>query len=144
MKTVTLPQYEIIVASIMHDAEETAKLKREPFNGVSDKEMLAQIIKRIGSDWTLTKDAFKLTDADIVSVATGRFMRKTGIYLISWLIGIIVILWALITIFPVIPVYVYEALVSVTAGVIFYLYFTKLKKARTELREIVYHRRVDE
>lgn len=140
MKIITLPQYEGVVAGIIHDAEETSKLKREAFNGVSDKEMLAQITKRIGNDWVLTRDTFKFTEVDIKAVALDRFFRKTGIHLIAWLMGIIVILWALLTIFPIISVWIYQSLVTVTAVVIFYLYFTKLKKARTELLNIVFHR----
>ncbi len=144
MKIITLPQYEGIIASIIHDAEETAKLKHETFNGVSDKEILAQITKRIGSDWMLTKDTFKFDPTDVDAVARERFFRKTGVKLIALLMGVMVILYTLMTTFAmmrvIIPLYIEEGVIGIVAMVILYIYFSKLKKAREELRKQVYHK----
>ncbi len=90
MKMITVQQLEVAIDEIVHDRKELAELKKEPFDGVGQRELLVELDKRLGSGWTLKMDEpIKLTKPDLRAVSDSRFNRKTGIkILLLW--GIVV------------------------------------------------------
>ncbi len=136
MKTITEGQLESVIENIMSDKEKQAEVTGIPFIGVSQDEVISEILKRIGSDWVVNKDEpFRLSREDAATIANSRFYRKSGIKLIMGL-AIYVLTIAILTMTAkFINPYIYYILCGVGAVGFVYLYSKKQKDYRAELKK---------
>lgn len=139
MKEITPQQIENVIEHIIHDKEESNKVKKMPFVGVSQDELFNELGNRLGKGWVAKKELpVKFTKADISAVANNRFYRKTGIkMLMAW--ALIIMAFALATLtYHVIPLFLYYGISIVVTVIIILLYSRKQKVVREELKRAVY------
>ncbi len=134
MKNVTTSQFESIVREIVIEQEREAKGRNEVFGGIRGKDVLAKINEKIGEEWMVKRPStWHMSEADMNSIANGRFFKKSGsALLMAWTIVILVLL-QVIQRFPFAPVAIYYALCFITTVGFVWLYGKKQKKARREL-----------
>lgn len=136
MKTITAEQFAGVIEGIVHDREELAKLRKEPFVGVNQGDVLVEIKNRLGDKWILKKNpTFKLKKEDIPAMANARFYRKTGMkMLMMW--AMVILAFAILTLtLRLIPLQVYYGCgILITAGFVC-MYSRKQKRVREELKQ---------
>ncbi len=134
MKTVTEQQVTAVLQRIISEKEKQAKMLGESFLGVTDREVLSEMNKQLGTDWMLRKEQpVKFTKDDINAVANSRFYRKSGVkILLLWAIVVLIVLQAVVW-FPMISIQTYYAMCgAVTVGFLV-LYSKKQREVRREL-----------
>ncbi|MDD5353533.1 MAG: hypothetical protein PHS93_10260, partial [Candidatus Omnitrophica bacterium] len=119
MRTISLSHFEDIISEIVKEREETSKIKREVFTGVSKEELLKALKTKLGDDFTVKKIPPKITEEDFKTIANGRYLKHGGIkYLGGWMISVLAILY-ISGWYPVIQPYHYIVLGLITIGFMF-------------------------
>lgn len=139
MKTITISQFESALSHILHDKEEQAKVTRTMFIGVTAKDALAELERRMGNDWVLKKDSpVKLNKDDIAALANSRFYKKTGQKLmLAWALVIAILSMMTMTV-RVLPLSLYYGIAIVITGIFLVIFTKKQRVVRKDLQQAVY------
>ena len=139
MKAITISQLESALSHILHDKEEQAKVTRTMFIGVTAKDALAELERRMGNDWVLKKDSpVKLNKDDIAALANSRFYKKTGQKLmLAWALVIAILSMMTMTV-RVLPLSLYYGIAIVITGVFLVIFTKKQRVVRKDLQQAVY------
>jgi len=134
MKTVSYQQFQDVSEDILADLETKAKAEKKEFDGVSREDYIAELNKRLGTDWVLKEDEpFKFSKDDINAIANSRFYKKVGLkILLLWAVVILVLL-QLVSWFPAIPIYVYWIGCALATMGFIYWYNKRQKEFRQEM-----------
>jgi len=131
MKTLTPSQVTGLLDAILTDKEKAASTIGQPFTGLSSEDAFAEIGRRVSDKWMIHRPtALQWAKADFNSVANNRFLRGTGLMLLMGLCIVLLVLSIITTTFAILPLWVYEILVIIVAGIFVLVFSRKRTQAR--------------
>ncbi len=136
MNTITAQNFADIIENIVADGEKLAELQRQPFVGVNNNEVLAELSQRLGNSWIITKTPpVNFSKDDIDAVANHRFYKRSGQKLLMLWALIILALLQLVVWLPIINNYTYYGISFIVTLWFVAYYSRKQNKVRNELRK---------